>query len=98
VDPRDGSPISTLVNGVFGFWTNIQKLKYTFLFCNEDIAWERLQDHIQKCFIGVFGMKNPNLSFQGQLETYFLHKMGSGHLSYYMKKHRNLYKFSQQGW
>jgi hypothetical protein len=24
--------------------------------------------------------------------------MGSGHISYFMKQHHNLYKFSQQGW
>jgi hypothetical protein len=24
--------------------------------------------------------------------------LGSGHISYFMKQHRNLYKFSQQGW
>jgi hypothetical protein len=30
--------------------------------------------------------------------TNYLHMLGSGHISFFMKKHRNLYKFSQQGW
>jgi hypothetical protein len=30
--------------------------------------------------------------------TNYLHMLGSSHISYYMKQHRNLYKFSQQGW
>jgi hypothetical protein len=30
--------------------------------------------------------------------TNYLHMLGSGHLMYYMKVHRNLYKYSQQGW
>ena len=24
--------------------------------------------------------------------------LGSGHVSYYMKKYRNLYRYNQQGW
>jgi len=30
--------------------------------------------------------------------TNYLHMLGSGHMKYYMEIHRNLYKFSQQGW
>jgi hypothetical protein len=30
--------------------------------------------------------------------TNYIHMLGSSHVSYYMKHHRNLYKFSQQGW
>ena len=30
--------------------------------------------------------------------TNYLHMLGSGHFKYYMQIHRNLYKFSQQGW
>jgi hypothetical protein len=30
--------------------------------------------------------------------TNYIHMLGSSHISYYMKQHRNLYKFSQQGW
>lgn len=30
--------------------------------------------------------------------TNYIHMLGSSHVAYYMKRHRNLYKFSQQGW
>ncbi len=30
--------------------------------------------------------------------TNYLHMLGSSHIKFYMKQHRNLYKFSQQGW
>lgn len=30
--------------------------------------------------------------------TNYIHMIGSGHLSYYLKKYRNLYRYSQQGW
>jgi hypothetical protein len=30
--------------------------------------------------------------------TNYIHMLGSGHITYYMKAHGNLYKFSQQGW
>jgi hypothetical protein len=30
--------------------------------------------------------------------TNYIHLIGSGHLVYYLKHFRNLYKFSQQGW
>jgi hypothetical protein len=30
--------------------------------------------------------------------TNYIHMLGRGHISYFMKQHRNLYKFSQQGW
>jgi hypothetical protein len=30
--------------------------------------------------------------------TNYIHMLGSGHIKYYMSTHRNLYKFSQQGW
>jgi hypothetical protein len=30
--------------------------------------------------------------------TNYIHMLGSSHMAYYMKRHRNLYKFSQQGW
>jgi hypothetical protein len=28
----------------------------------------------------------------------YIHMLGSSHISYYMKSHGNLYKYSQQGW
>jgi hypothetical protein len=30
--------------------------------------------------------------------TNYIHMLGSSHIKYYMKQHRNLYKFAQQGW
>lgn len=30
--------------------------------------------------------------------TNYIHMLGSGHVSYYMKKYRNLYRYNQQGW
>jgi len=30
--------------------------------------------------------------------TNYMHMLGSSHISYYMKTHGNLYKYSQQGW
>jgi hypothetical protein len=30
--------------------------------------------------------------------TNYIHMIGAGHLTYYLTKYRNLYKFSQQGW
>jgi hypothetical protein len=30
--------------------------------------------------------------------TNYIHMLGSGHIKYYMETHRNLYKYSQQGW
>jgi hypothetical protein len=30
--------------------------------------------------------------------TNYIHMLGSSHISYYMKTHGNLYKYSQQGW
>jgi len=30
--------------------------------------------------------------------TNYIHMLASGHIKYYMELHRNLYKYSQQGW
>ena len=30
--------------------------------------------------------------------TNYIHLLGSGHVVYYLKKHRNLYRFSNQVW
>ncbi len=30
--------------------------------------------------------------------TNYIHMLGAGHFKYFLLKHRNLYKFSQQGW
>ena len=36
--------------------------------------------------------------FQGQSITNYIHMIGAGHLTYFLTKYRNLYKYSQQGW
>jgi hypothetical protein len=33
-----------------------------------------------------------------EVVTNYIHMLGSSHISYYMKTHDNLYKYSQQGW
>jgi hypothetical protein len=57
-----------------------------------DADIERFQDHIDLFFqqyIGVTGVEGI---------TNYVHMLGSGHVKYYMQVHRNLYKYSQQGW
>ena len=34
----------------------------------------------------------------GQSITNYIHLVGSGHLTYFLVRYRNLYKYSQQGW
>ncbi len=57
---------------------------------DEDI--ERFQDLIDDFFekyVSLTGCEGV---------TNYIHMLGSGHIKYYMNTHRNLYKFSQQGW
>jgi hypothetical protein len=35
---------------------------------------------------------------EGQSITNYIHMIGAGHLTYFVSKYRNLYKYSQQGW
>jgi hypothetical protein len=42
--------------------------------------------YIEECGAGKEGVTN------------YIHMLGSGHVKHYMVTHRNLYKFSQQGW
>jgi hypothetical protein len=37
-------------------------------------------------------------SMDGQSITNYIHMIGAGHLTYYVSKYKNLYKYSQQGW
>ncbi len=50
----------------------------------QDLIDDFFQKYIKET--GVEGMTN------------YIHMLGSGHIKYYMELHRNLYKFSQQGW
>jgi hypothetical protein len=36
--------------------------------------------------------------FGSQHTTNYIHIIGSGHLTYFAQKYKNLYQFSQQGW
>ena len=36
--------------------------------------------------------------FKGKEITNYIHMFGSGHVTYYLKRYRNLYCYSQQGW
>ena len=59
-------------------------------YTNEEI--EHFQDLIDDFFskyiaeVGIEGITN------------YIHMLGSGHVMYYMNVHKNLYKYSQQGW
>jgi hypothetical protein len=71
--------------------------------CNGDfeetgrIHWQwqqKFQSKIDNLFTGY--MEESGAGKEGI--TNYIHMLGSSHVSYYMKEHRNLYKFSQQGW
>ena len=36
--------------------------------------------------------------FSGEGITNYIHVLGAGHLTYYLRRYRNLYRFNQQGW
>lgn len=61
-------------------------------YTGEDI--DRLQtktDDFLSAFVETSGASKEGL-------TNYIHMLCSSHLTFYMKQHRNLYKFSQQGW
>jgi hypothetical protein len=68
------------------------------------ILWQQhgYTDDFIKTFqtkIDEFFLQYIELSGAGKEEiTNYIHMLGSGHISYFMKQHHNLYKFSQQGW
>jgi hypothetical protein len=37
-------------------------------------------------------------TMKGDSITNYIHMIGAGHMTYYLVRYRNLYKFSQQGW
>ncbi len=65
-----------------------KKSEYT----NDDIA--RFQELIDDFFLSY--IEDSGAGKEGV--TNYLHMLASGHIKYYMTVHRNLYKFSQQGW
>jgi hypothetical protein len=61
-------------------------------FTDDDI--ERFQSKIDDFFSAY--VETSGASKEGI--TNYIHMLGSAHIKFYMKQHRNLYKFSQQGW
>mgnify|MGYP006998225212 CR=1 FL=1 len=61
-------------------------------YTNEDIiAFQSKMDDFFIAYVESSGAGKEGV-------TNYIHMLGSSHISYYMKQHRNLYKFSQQGW
>ena len=59
-------------------------------FTDEEInEYQNLADEFFKCWLDLHGKDGV---------TNYFHMIGSGHLTYYLKKWRNLYRYSQQGW
>lgn len=77
---------------IFDYRDAINILRKTQEYTDEDI--EIFQDKIDsffKAYVETSGASKEGI-------TNYIHMLGSAHVAYYMKKHRYLYKFSQQGW
>ena len=61
----------------------------------EDFTEEMIMDF--HCLCAQFVHKYCDM-FQGEGITNYIHLIGAGHLTYYLRKYRNLTKFCQQGW
>jgi hypothetical protein len=78
-------------NQVVGLWSNLMtKARQREDFSDEDIEFfEDLCDEFYENWIALNGQKGI---------TNYFHMVGAGHLTYYLRHYRNLYRFSQQGW
>jgi hypothetical protein len=56
---------------------------------NDIVTFQNLVDSFFRSYVNEFG--NEGI-------TNYIHMLASGHIKYYMEIHRNLYKYSQQGW
>jgi len=68
----------------------ITTLRQRHSFTDEEIV--ELQRKIDKwyhCWMSIAGLEGM---------TNYIHLLGSGHISYYLKKYRNLYRYSNQSW
>jgi hypothetical protein len=77
---------------IFDYRDAMNILRKTQEYTDEDI--EIFQDKIDsflKAYVETSGASKEGI-------TNYINMLGSAHVAYYMKKHRNLYKFSQQGW
>jgi hypothetical protein len=65
----------------------------------------RQQEEYTEDDLEMFQMKIDNFFYRlcrafrcWQRRNYTIHMLGSSHIKYFMKQHRNLQKFPQQGW
>ena len=59
-------------------------------FTDEDITlWQQGVDLFYTIWVDLHGMDGL---------TNYIHMMGAGHVGYYLRLYRNLYRYSQQGW
>lgn len=56
---------------------------------NDIETFQNLIDSFFKSYVNETGSEGV---------TNYIHMLASGHIKYYMEIHRNLYKYSQQGW
>jgi hypothetical protein len=78
-------------NQVIGLWSNLMtKARQREDFSDEDIdSFDEMCDEFYENWISLNGQKGI---------TNYFHMVGAGHLTYYLRHYRNLYRFSQQGW
>jgi hypothetical protein len=77
---------------IFDYRDTLIILRKTQEYTDDDIdTFQEKIDAFYKAYVETSGAGKKGI-------TNYVHMLGSGHVSYYMKKHRNLYKFSQQGW
>jgi hypothetical protein len=78
-------------NQVIGLWSNLMtQARQKEDFSDEDInRFEDMCDEFYESWIALNGQKGI---------TNYFHMVGAGHLTYYLRHYRNLYRFSQQGW
>jgi hypothetical protein len=78
-------------NQVIGLWSNLMtKARQREDFSDEDIdSFDEMCDEFYENWILLNGQKGI---------TNYFHMVGAGHLTYYLRHYRNLYRFSQQGW
>jgi hypothetical protein len=59
-------------------------------FTDEDITlWQQGVDFFYTIWVDLHGMDGL---------TNYIHMLGAGHVGYYLRLYRNLYRYSQQGW
>jgi len=72
------------------YWLAMTILRKRSDYSDEDIdEFQSLIDSFFKNYLNETGVEEI---------INYIHILASGHIKYYMQLHRNLYKFSQQGW